>query len=147
MLLIFILTLVSYNRGNNVENKNDKNKLNLENVYTVLLKENIQYPLIVLAQVYHESANLTSTACLKRNNLLGFQSGKMYFKSWQECIAYAKKWQDKRYISGDYYKFLKKIGYAQDINYNKKVKVILAKIITMDFIIETALINIQDSIE
>ena len=136
MLFIFILAFTTYNRGSGVEEENDKNKLTLENIYYELLKEGIQEPLIVLAQIYHETANLKSKVCLTKNNLLGFNSNKGYrsFVSWQECISYAKTWQDKRYKGGDYYLFLKKIRYAQDVNYIKKIKVTLAKINTLEFL-------------
>lgn len=138
MLLIFILVFSAYNSGSVHEDENDKNKLTLENIYYELLKKGVQEPLIVLAQIYHETANLKSKVCLTKNNLLGFNSNKGYrkFASWQDCISYAKSWQDKRYTGGDYYLFLKKIRYAQDVNYTKKVKVILDKISAMDFIVE-----------
>lgn len=124
MLLILIFAFTAYNRGSCVENLNDKNKLTLENIYYELLKNEIKEPLIVLAQIYHETANLKSKVCLTKNNLLGFNSNKGYrkFASWQECIKYAKTWQDKRYKGGDYFLFLKKIKYARDINYINKIK-------------------------
>ena len=136
MLLIFIFVFSAYNRGNVHEDENDKNKLTLENVYYELLKKGIQEPLIVLAQIYHETANLKSKVCLTRNNLLGFNSNKGYrtFASWQDYIIYAKNWQVKRYKGGDYYSFLKKVNYATDANYNNKIKITLKKILTLDFI-------------
>jgi len=136
MLFIFILMFSAYNHGSEYKNENDKNKLTLENVYYELLKKGIKEPLIVLAQIYHETANLKSKVCLTRNNLLGFNSNKGYqkFASWQDCIIYAKNWQDKRYKGGNYFKFLKEIKYATNVNYTKKIKVTLAKIITTDFL-------------
>lgn len=136
MLLIFILMFSAYNRGSEHDNENEKNKLTLENIYYELLKEGIKEPLIVLAQIYHETANLKSKVCLTKNNLLGFNSNKGYrkFASWQDCIKYAKVWQDKRYTGGDYYIFLSKIKYAKDVKYTKKIKSLSNKITTLDFI-------------
>lgn len=136
MLFVFILIFSVYNQGTEKENKNDKNKLTLENVYYELIKIGVQEPLIVLAQIYHETANLKSKVCLNKNNLLGFNTNKGYrkFKSWQECIIYAKNWQDNKYAGGDYFIFLKKIRYATDKLYIKKLKISLAKVSKMDFL-------------
>jgi len=138
MLFIFILMFSANNRGSVHVNENDKNKLTLENIYYELLKEGIQEPLIVLAQIYHETANLKSKVCLKRNNLLGFNTNKGYrkFVSWQDCVLYAKSWQDKRYKGGDYFIFLKKIRYATDASYIRKIKLTLSKVNKMDFLLE-----------
>lgn len=128
--------LFSVNHGTEHMNSSTT-ELTLENVYNELLKNDIQEPLIVLAQVYHETGNLKSNICLTKNNLLGFNTNKGYrkFDSWQECIVYAKTWQDKRYQGGDYFMFLKKIGYATDINYIKKLKLTLNKITKLSFIL------------
>lgn len=139
MLLIFILMLSINNSGIEHINETDKNKLTLENIYYELLNKKVQEPLIVLAQIYHETANLKSKVCLNKNNLLGFNTNKGYrkFASWQDCILYAKTWQDKRYAGGDYYSFLKRIRYATDPSYIKKIKLSLIKISKMNFLLKS----------
>lgn len=139
MLFIFMFTLVANNNGTSRRSEDDQNKLTLENVYYELIKQGVQEPLIVLAQVYHETGNLQSKVCLTRNNILGYNSKKGYrtFESWQDCVTFAKKWQDKRYDGeSDYFAFLKKVGYATDKNYVIKLKKILKRINEMDFIQE-----------
>ena len=138
IIIILILTFSVYNQGTEHVNENDRNILTLENIYLEMLKLNIQEPLIVLAQVYHETANLKSRVCLNRNNLLGYNTPKGYrkFDSWQDCISYAKEWQVKHYEGGDYFLFLKKMRYAKDTKYISKLKISLAKIMRMEFLLQ-----------
>ena len=137
MLFIFMFAMIANNNGIGRNNENDQNKLTLENVYNELIKQGIQEPEIVLAQVYHETGNLQSKVCLTKNNILGYSSKSGYrtFNSWQDCVTYAKKWQDRRYDGQtDYYVFLKKIGYATDVNYITKLKKIMKRINDMNFV-------------
>lgn len=53
----------------------------------------------------------------------------MRFESDSACIAYYKKWQDKRYDKWrkkhpkqDYFHFLKTVGYATGDKYNAELK-------------------------
>jgi flagellum-specific peptidoglycan hydrolase FlgJ len=97
-------------------------------VYKELVKIGVKFPEIVLAQAKLETGHFKSVYCNERYNLFGFQTkqGYMYFKSWKHCCQYYKHWQDRHYRYGeDYYSFLKRIGYATDSNYIKKVKACL----------------------
>jgi poly(A) polymerase Pap1 len=90
------------------------------NVYNKIVEYEFDHPKIVFSQVMVETGNLKR---IKNNNLFGFRY-KTYlkFETWEDCVKYAKKWQDKKYIKGDYYSFLKKIGYAEDSLYISKIK-------------------------
>jgi len=96
--------------------------------YKALQKElqllGVKHPKIVLAQAKLETGNFKSNYFKKRNNLFGFRNSKGYlhFKSWQDCCKYYKRWQRKRYKGGNYYHFLKQVGYAVDPLYIKKLK-------------------------
>lgn len=96
--------------------------------YKALQKElqllDVKHIKIVLAQAKLETGNFKSNYFKKRNNLFGFKGnhGYLYFNSWKECCKYYKRWQKKRYKGGDYYHFLKKVGYAVDPTYIKKLK-------------------------
>jgi hypothetical protein len=79
---------------------------------------------IVYAQAILETGNFTSYNFKYRQNLFGFYNGRnyLYFRSWVKCVKYYKNWQQKRYKDGDYYTFLKRIGYAEDSLYINKLK-------------------------
>lgn len=90
------------------------NSQTVQEVWQEILKDSIKHPEIVLRQAIWESGWFKSTATKKNNNIFGFNNGKMKFESWQACVAYYKRWQDKYYKndSEDYYHFLSRIGYA-----------------------------------
>lgn len=98
--------------------------LNIENVWKQLLKDSIQHPQIVMRQIIQETGWLKSNLCKTHNNLFGFRTDKGYLKfdSWQESIAYYKRWQQCRYKGGDYYQFLVRIKYAGDPEYINRLK-------------------------
>lgn len=98
--------------------------LNLENLWKEINKDSIICPEIVFRQSILETGWLKSNLCLKNNNLFGFRNSKGYmkFKTWESCVAYYKKWQLKRYKSGNYYVFLEKIGYATSPKYVRTLK-------------------------
>ena len=100
-------------------------KLTLVNFYNELLAQGIESPEIVLRQGILETMWFKCTNCsLKYNNLFGFIYKKKYmrFSNWVKCVEYYKKWQVQNYKGGDYYAFLKKIGFATSENYNKYLK-------------------------
>lgn len=117
-------------------------KLTVENVYEVILDEDIQAPKYVLAQSALETAWYRSYNCKARNNLFGFRSsswategnpnGYKIFTSWQESVEYYSYWQERKgYRKGeDYIQFLKRVGYAEDPEYGWKVKSVLKRIET-----------------
>jgi hypothetical protein len=84
----------------------------------------IKHPEIVYAQYRLETGNGKSKGFKEYNNAFGFTlKGKlMRFKNVSECVEYYKAWQDKRYVKGDYYVFLQKIGYAEEEGYIQLLK-------------------------
>ena len=84
----------------------------------------IKHPEIVYAQYRLETGNGVSRAFTEYNNAFGFiyKGRLMRFKSVDACVEYYKTWQDKRYVKGDYYVFLQKIGYAEDEGYIQMLK-------------------------
>ena len=105
-----------------VENKIPK--LCKKNVLAELYKQNIPHANIVLAQSIHETGNYKSKLCKTHNNILGLRKGNSYrrYDNYIECISDYKKLISSRYKGGDYYNFLQRIGYAEDIEYINKIK-------------------------
>lgn len=100
-------------------------ELTPENVYAQLEKFGIQHPEVVLRQSILETGWYECEYCsLQHNNIFGFRYKKKYleFDNWVDAVKYYKKWQDKRYKGGDYYVFLKNIGYATSKTYITKLK-------------------------
>lgn len=102
------------------------NILNAENLLSELIKQDIKFPHIVLAQAKLETGNFTSRLCKTHNNLFGLRhkNGYYSFDTWQESVLGYKNWVQYKYKSGDYYEFLDRIGYAEDPLYIQKLKVI-----------------------
>lgn len=130
MKFILTLTLVFLLIGNTFGQK-----ISQKEVYDKIIEQGLAEPIIVLKQAIHESAHFKSPGAKNKNNILGIMRSDgralLYFKSVTECIIFYKDNIQNRYDEGDYYKFLKRIGYARDPKYNKKVKNI-----ELDFIIE-----------
>ena len=101
-----------------------------QQVYDELKKYNVKYPQIVLAQAKLETGNYTSTLCKKHGNLFGLKRKGRYakFNNWQESVKVYRDWVQYKYKGGDYYVFLKKIGYASDPKYIIKVKEMVKRI-------------------
>jgi len=100
--------------------------LNKENLLEYILERRIKYPIIVFKQAMLETGWLKCNNCSRRfNNLFGFLTKKGYlsFNHWKKSVDYYKWWQDKLYKGGDYYVFIKRIGYAEDPEYIIKLKV------------------------
>lgn len=96
-------------------------------LYLALCYYNVKYPEKVLAQAKLESGNYTSTYFKERNNFLGLynsESKEMYrFDTWADCIkGYQEMVECKIKDDENYYTFLKRIGYAEDKHYIKKIK-------------------------
>ena len=99
--------------------------LTVENLKIALENAGVQHADIVLRQAILETGWFKCTKCsLSRNNIFGFWYKKKYiqFDNWKDCVAYYKRWQDRHYSGGDYYVFLKKVGYATDPSYVKRLK-------------------------
>ena len=110
-------------------------KISQKEVYDTIIAHGLVEPIIVLKQAIHESAHFKSKGARLKNNILGLMrpDGKAlrYFESVTDCILFYKEHVQIRYEDGDYYRFLKFIGYATDPKYKKKVENI-----ELDFIIE-----------
>ncbi len=103
----------------------DTTTAELRKVKALIEKYDIQYPDIAFRQVIVETGWLKCEKCsLDRNNIFGFYWKKAYieYDSWEDCVAYYKRWQDRHYKGGDYYKFLDDRGYATGPNYINKLK-------------------------
>lgn len=114
----------------------DAQKINvakIQAVYEQIKAAGIQHPDFVIAQCLQETGNLNcKKCCLRYHNLFGFyiKGNKCKkFNSDEECIAYYKTWQDKRYPKwrkkhpkDTYYDFLKSVGYATGDKYTKELK-------------------------
>ena len=106
--------------------------LNINNLYKVMAKYGIKFPKIVAAQSVLESGWYSSELCCRYRNIFGlFDSSKgdyYHFRTWMESVEAYGKYVQRKYnprIDKDYYDFLKRIGYAEDMdNYNAKVRAI-----------------------
>lgn len=90
----------------------------------------IHHPEIVYAQAVLETGHSKSVGCLKHNNLFGLYNSKAKrycrFNHWSESVVAYKEWIQRRYKPPeDYYEFLKRIHYARDPKYIKKLKKIV----------------------
>ena len=96
----------------------------IEQVRQELHRQNVPHAEIVLAQARLETGNFTSLMCKVRHNLFGIKHNGRYasYSNWKESIADYKKRISSRYNGGDYFAFLKRIGYASDPRYQAKVR-------------------------
>lgn len=102
-------------------------EVNEEVLYNTLKHYNFPNPAIITAQAVLESGNFKSKLCKDNNNLFGLYNSRTmsYFKfdSWISCVfAYKQFILSKYNPEEDYYKFLDRIGYAEDSLYESKVK-------------------------
>ena len=102
-------------------------EVNEEVLYNTLKHYDFPNPAIITAQSVLESGNFKSKLCKDNNNLFGLYNSRTmsYFKfdSWISCVfAYKQFILSKYNPEEDYYKFLDRIGYAEDSLYESKVK-------------------------
>lgn len=101
-------------------------ELTLDNLYKAMDKEGVKFPKIVAAQALLETGHFGSKVCLELNNLFGLRrpsDGSYYaFNNWEESVVAYRDYVQYKYTDGDYYRFLKQIGYAEDKHYVEKVK-------------------------
>ena len=134
----FINHLNNYIAGLQEEMKNlqfasrpDK-PLNLHNLFKVMKECGVLYPKIVAAQYCLETGYGSSDVCRNYNNLFGLYNSARRdyyrFRSWEESVAGYVRMIQRRYNpkkDKDYYAFLKRIGYAENMDsYNAKVRTI-----------------------
>ena len=100
-----------------------------ESVMDELLKQEIPFPHIVLAQSMLETGHYTSRLSKTHNNIFGMKKGNSYrkYNNYIECIADYKKRISSKYKGGDYYAFLENIGYAEDSEYCTLLKNVVRK--------------------
>ena len=108
------------------------NKSPQEGLMEALEYYGVKHSQIVYAQAVLETGHFKSDLCLNNNNLFGLYNSKRgkyhKFDHWTESvIAYKDFIQYKYKPSEDYYKFLQRIGYAEDSNYISKLKGIVNK--------------------
>lgn len=99
-------------------------------VYCALLQYEIYHPEIVFAQAVLETGYFSSRIAVEYNNLFGLidnKTGRYYkFNHWRESVEAYKRHIQRRYEPPDnYYQFLNNIGYAEDIDYIRKLKIIV----------------------
>lgn len=107
-------------------------KLPQDGLMEALIYYDIKYPHIVYAQALIETGNFKSDLCLSDNNLFGLYNSKRgkyhRFDHWTESVIAYKDFIQYRYKPPeDYYKFLQRIGYAEDSNYISKLKKVVKK--------------------
>lgn len=105
-------------------------ELTPENLLTAMKLYDIEHPEIVLAQALLETGYFTSNICKKDKNLFGLYNSrtkKFYkFKHWSLSVEAYKKYIQRRLKEDEpYFKFLTRIGYAEDPLYNSKLKKIM----------------------
>ena len=95
-----------------------------EQVISEIKRQGIPHPDIVLAQARLETGNFTSHLCRVNHNLFGIKHNGRYarYKTWHDSVADYKTSISSRYHGGDYYTFLRRIGYAKDPKYTTKLK-------------------------
>jgi hypothetical protein len=85
----------------------------------------VEHPEIVTAQAIVETGWFRCSNCsLDFNNIFGFRVGGEYlqFENWKQSCDYYLAWQQNRYAGGDYYDFLRLVGYAVDSLYEEKIR-------------------------
>lgn len=98
-----------------------------EGLWEALEYYGIHHKEIVYAQAVLETGHFKSNGCKKGNNLFGLR-GKRYhrYAHWSESVEAYKEKIQKRYKPGeDYYKFLRRIRYAQSPSYCRLLKSIV----------------------
>lgn len=103
----------------------------IELVRAEILRLEIKYPEIVLAQSVLETGWFKSRRCLEDHNLFGFRTKKGYklYDDWMQSCSDYQQWQIKYYKGEeDYYEFLANINYAEDSTYLLKVKQLVAQL-------------------
>ncbi len=124
--LIFICAF-NANAGDSTVSANSVKtpELTIENLKIVLQQEKVKHADVVLQQAIVETGWFKCTHCsLSRNNIFGFYYKKKYlvFSDWVDCVRYYKRWQDRHFKGGDYYKFLEDVGYATNPKYVSDLK-------------------------
>lgn len=110
-----------------------------EGLMEALLYYQIPEPEIVYAQAYLETGNFNKyNQNVNNNNIFGLYNSRMgrymIFDHWVGSVECYKKCFSDRYTdtTEDYYHFLSRVGYAEDPDYNKKVRQIRKQLFEHD---------------
>lgn len=99
--------------------------LNLNNLMDVVEEVGLSNQLFVLAQAILETGYFKSRVCNEYNNLFGLYDSKnrdyYHFARWEDSVVGYKRMIQYRYKGGNYLRFLRNIGYAEDPRYIQKV--------------------------
>ena len=103
------------------EERGELPALTMNNLYEEILRNNIKFPKIVMAQAILETGWFKSSVCRNKHNLFGLinpRTGDFYeFNHWTESVtAYYTKVQYK-YKGGNYLRWLDKLPYAEPVTY------------------------------
>jgi len=96
----------------------------LEQVRAEIRRRHLPHPDIVLAQARLETGNFKSRRCKADKNLFGLKHRGRYavYGDWRQSVADYERSISSRYPGGDYYRFLRGIGYAKDPAYCIKLR-------------------------
>ena len=100
-------------------------ELTMLNLLEVIREVGLSNGLIVLAQALLETGHFSSNVCKEYNNLFGLYDSKnreyFRFSRWEDSVVAYQRMIQYRYKGGNYFQFLKKIGYAEDPRYIVKL--------------------------
>lgn len=99
----------------------------IDQVKAELHRQGVPHANIVLAQARLETGNFTSNRCKRDHNLFGMKKGRRYakYRHWRESVKDYKERISSRYTGGNYYNFLRRIHYAEDNFYFRKLDKII----------------------
>ena len=100
-------------------------ELTMLNLLEVIREVGLSNGLIVLAQALLETGHFSSNVCKEYNNLFGLYDSKnreyFRFSRWEDSVVAYQRMIQYRYKGGNYFQFLKSIGYAEDPRYIVKL--------------------------
>lgn len=107
----------------------EERELTMFNLLEVIREVGLTNGLIVLAQALLETGYFKSRVCKEYNNLFGLYDSKnreyFRFARWEDSVVAYQRMIQYKYKGGNYFHFLKRIGYAEDPRYLVK----LAKVV------------------
>lgn len=136
LIILFCYMVMSFQEIKTIPKENNtevqdtsflQGELNDSILYLALEYYDVKHPRTVLAQAKLETGNYTSNHCVNKNNILGLYNSRkgeyFSFDHWTDCIQAYKDMIEYRLRDGeDYYSFLKRIKYASNPDYTKKLK-------------------------
>ena len=99
--------------------------LNRGNLYAEIIRQEVLFPKVILAQALLETGYFSSRVCWELNNLFGLRKRNgeyMRFEKWEDSVAAYRDYVQYKYKGGNYFDFLNRIGYAEDRTYTSKVR-------------------------